>query len=81
MDSGNVVFLFFPDFRSVTNHILTKIIWLFAELWLAPLQLVRATSAATFPVAPGLAPLLFKIANAATSAASILTTFRRCANR
>ena len=35
------------------------------------------TSAATFSVAPGLALLLFKIA----SAASILTTFKRCANR
>ena len=33
------------------------------------------TSAATFSVAP----LLFKIDSAATSAASILTTFKRCA--
>ena len=51
------------------------------ELWLAPLQVARATSAATFSVATGLAPLLFKIDSAATSAASILTTFKRCANR
>ena len=35
------------------------------------------TSAATFLVVPGLAPLLFKI----DSAAGILTTFKRCANR
>ena len=54
--------------------------WL-PELWLAPLQVARATSAATFSVALGLAPLLFKIDSAATSAASILTTFKRCANR
>ena len=54
---------------------------LYAELWLAPLQVARATSAATFSVAPGLAPLLFKIDSAVTSAASILTTFKRCANR
>ena len=47
----------------------------------AAIQVARATSAATFLVAPGLAPLLFKIDNAATSAASILTTFKRCANR
>ena len=47
------------------------------ELWLAALQVARATSAATFSVAP----LLFKIDSATTSAASILTTFKRCANR
>ena len=35
------------------------------------------TSAATFLLAPGLAPLLFKI----DSTASILTSFKRCANR
>ena len=39
------------------------------------------TSAATFSVAPGLAPLLFKIDSGATGAASILTVFKRCANR
>ena len=45
-------------------------------------QINRAvTSAATFSVAPGLAPLLFKIDSAATSVAGILTTFKRCANR
>ena len=44
---------------------------IFAEMWLALLQVGRATSAATFSVAP----LLFKIDTAATSAASILTTF------
>ena len=36
------------------------------------LQVARAT----FSVAPGQAPLLFKI----DSAASVLTTFKRCAN-
>ena len=36
-----------------------------AELCLAPLQVARATSAATFSGAPGLAPLLFKIDSAA----------------
>ena len=49
-------------------------------------HILRAvTSAATFLVAPGLAPQLFKIdsaaTSAATSAASILTTFMRGANR
>ena len=39
------------------------------------------TSAATFLVAPGQAPLPFKIDSAATSAASNLTTFKRFANR
>ena len=39
------------------------------------------TSAATFLVVPGLAPLLFKIDSTATSASSILTTSKRCANR
>ena len=53
----------------------------YSELWLAPLQVARATSADTFSVAPRLAPLLFKIDSAATSAASILTTLKRCANR
>ena len=43
---------------------------------IVPLHVASATSAATFSVAPGLAPLLFKI----YSAASILTTFKRCAN-
>ena len=52
-----------------------------APLQVAPLQVARATSATTFSVAPGLAPLLFKIDSAATGAASILTTFKRCANR
>ena len=47
----------------------------------SPLLVARATRAATFSVAPGLAPLLFKIDSAATSAASILPTFKRCANR
>ena len=56
-------------------------IYIYPELWLAPLHVARATSAATFSVAPGLAPLLFKIDSAATSVASILTTFKRCANR
>ena len=42
------------------------------------LPTIRAVnSAATISVAP----LLFKIDSAATSAASILTTFKRCANR
>ena len=45
------------------------------------LQVELATSAVTFLVAPGLAPILFKIDSAAASAASILTTFKRCANR
>ena len=49
----------------------------YPELWLATLQVALAIRAATFSVAPGLAPLLFKI----DSAASILTTFKRCANR
>ena len=48
-----------------------------AELWLAPLQVARATSSASFIVAP----LLFKIDSDATMAASILSTFKRCANR
>ena len=44
----------------------------------APLIIHRAgTSAATFLVASGLAPLLLKI----DSADSILTTLKRCANR
>ena len=47
------------------------------QSWLAPLQLAHATSAATFLVGPGLAPVLFKI----DSAASILATFKRCANK
>ena len=32
----------------------------YTELWLAPLQLERATSAATFLVAPGLEPQTIK---------------------
>ena len=45
-------------------------------------QALRAvTSAATFLVAPGQAPLVFKIDSTATSAASILTTFKHCVNR
>ena len=42
------------------------------ELWLAPLQLARATSVAIFLVAP----LLFKIDSAATSAASFILFHR-----
>ena len=52
-----------------------------AELWLVPLQLTRTTSAATFLVVPGIAPLLLKIDSATTGAANTLTTFKHCANR
>ena len=64
--------------RWVVKH--TQLVPL-TELWLAPLQLERATNAAIFLVAPGLASLLFKIDSDATSAASIFTNFKRCANR
>ena len=39
------------------------------------------TSASTFLVTPGRAPLLYKIDSAAASAAGILIIFKRCANR
>ena len=42
-----------------TKHLTPNFTSLLTELWLAPLQLARATSAATFLVAPGLAPLAF----------------------
>ena len=45
------------------------------------IQVARATRSATFSVAPGLVLLLLKIDSAANIAASILTTFKRCANR
>ena len=50
-----------------------------AELWLAPLQVARATSAATFSVAPGLPPLLFKIHSAATIAPLVFWPLSRAA--
>ena len=75
--TGSCLFLsyvFNVNYSNIINVLQT-------ELWLAPLQLARATRAATFLVASGLALLLFKIDSAATSAASILTTFKRWANR
>ena len=63
--------------RRYHNRALPNLRGPYAEPWLAPLQVASATSAATFSVAPGPAPLLFKIYSAAT----ILTTFKRCANR
>ena len=65
-----------PNHRNICSHTSTSGTSP-PELWLAPLQVAHATSAATFSVALGLAPLLFKI----DSAACILTTFKRCANR
>ena len=55
-------------FNSLTSQSLIQIItkrcgktYQTAELWLAPLQVAHATSDATFSVAQGLAPLLFKL--------------------
>ena len=66
--------IFFRQMFQFTQNSHDMTIW--PELWLAPLQVARATSAATFSVAPGQAQLLFKIYRAA----NILTTFKRCAN-
>ena len=44
-----------------------------AELWLAQLQVARATSAATFLVEPGLAPLIFWPLSSAALIASFIS--------
>ena len=51
------------------------------ELWLAPLQQARSTSAARYFFSSARASVAtIQIGNAATGAAGILTTFKRCAN-